>query len=278
MSYKIPLSEIVQKLSAIRSDLFLDESTYIDTKHKAKFVFVDGTEWWTKISGILRGATGPVKKLNEKELIEKIKSVHGDKVKIDFSTFMNVNSPARFIDIDFGEWWAQPSNVYSLGNSHPKRGIIKRKETCLEKFGSPNPTGNKEIKLKRDKNNIEKYGFAHIMQVPEIAMKAAKKSNESSIRIHWKTREELICQASYEPKVIDYLNKNKIEFKWQSETFTMPNGNTYRPDFYLINENKWVEIKGFMRKDAQEKWDWFKTQFPNAELWNEAKLKEMGIL
>jgi hypothetical protein len=33
-----------------------------------------------------------------------------------------------------------------------------------------------------------------------------------------------------------------------------------------------------MRKDAQVKWDWFKTQFPTAELWNKEKLKEMGLL
>ena len=45
-----------------------------------------------------------------------------------------------------------------------------------------------------------------------------------------------------------------------------------------INENKWVEIKGYMRPHSQLKWDWLKTQFPDAELWDKKKLKEMGIL
>jgi hypothetical protein len=58
----------------------------------------------------------------------------------------------------------------------------------------------------------------------------------------------------------------------------MPNGKTYRPDLYLIDQGVWIEIKGYFRKDAQEKWDWFKSQFPNAELWDKKKLKEMRIL
>lgn len=33
-----------------------------------------------------------------------------------------------------------------------------------------------------------------------------------------------------------------------------------------------------MSTKARIKWDWFKTQFPTAELWDKAKLKDMGIL
>lgn len=58
----------------------------------------------------------------------------------------------------------------------------------------------------------------------------------------------------------------------------MPNGKTYRPDLFLINENKWIEIKGWMRKDAQEKWDWFLTIMPISELWNKEKLLSLNIL
>ena len=52
----------------------------------------------------------------------------------------------------------------------------------------------------------------------------------------------------------------------------------YRPDLYLPEGRLWVEIKGYFRKDAQEKWDWFHREHPNSELWDNKKLKEMEIL
>jgi hypothetical protein len=53
---------------------------------------------------------------------------------------------------------------------------------------------------------------------------------------------------------------------------------TYRPDLYLAEQDKWVEIKGFFRKDAQDKWDWFHSSYANSELWNKPKLIELEIL
>lgn len=39
-----------------------------------------------------------------------------------------------------------------------------------------------------------------------------------------------------------------------------------------------MQIKGFFRGQAQEKCNWFHKKYPNSELWNKEKLKEMGIL
>lgn len=119
---------------------------------------------------------------------------------------------------------------------------------------------------------------------PECGIdKATKQLNNHYILYHWKTNEEIICVASYEKRVIENLNKNHIDFKWHPEIFKMPpdeNGKikTYRPDLYLILDNKWIEIKGYFWDDAKEKWDWFHKEYPNSELWNEDKLKEMNIL
>ena len=109
-------------------------------------------------------------------------------------------------------------------------------------------------------------------------LQAAIKQNNSYILIHWKTEEELVCQASYEKRVVKYLNKNKINFRWQSKTFKMPDGRTYRPDMYLYSTKNWIEIKGYFRDKAREKWNWFQTIKPNSELWDTAKLKSMGII
>lgn len=111
----------------------------------------------------------------------------------------------------------------------------------------------------------------------------AAASNHSKKIEHWKTGEVLVAVASYEIAVIDFLNKNKINFEWQTKVFVTPfktkkgKLSTYRPDLYLVDDNKWVEIKGYMRGDALDKWTWFQSEYPNSELWNETKLKELGI-
>lgn len=134
-------------------------------------------------------------------------------------------------------------------------------------------------KTKRTREtNLKKYGVEYISQVPSIALKASKKLNNPTTRTHWKTNEELVCQASYEQKTVDYFNSNKIDFEWQPKAFVMPDGKTYRPDAYLPKQDLWIEIKGWMRPDAKVKWDWFKSEHPTAELWDKTKLKTMGIL
>lgn len=115
-------------------------------------------------------------------------------------------------------------------------------------------------------------------------LRRAKNSNNSGILFHWKTNEELVWKASWERKVIDYLNHNYINFWWQPTNFTTPfktktgKFSTYRPDFYLPDSDIWIEIKGWMRELSLQKWLWFHKTYPNSELWDKKKLKELGIL
>lgn len=125
---------------------------------------------------------------------------------------------------------------------------------------------------------IDRYGADHPSKVPSIALKIAKKINNPSIKYHWRTNEELVCQGSYEAKTVDYLNRNSINFLWQHETFKLPNNSTYRPDLYLIDEDKWIEIKGYLRPDAEEKWNMFIKIKPNSEMWTKDILKLKQII
>jgi len=183
---------------------------------------------------------------------------YGNEFILDETTYVDMNTSARFIDTEHGEFWSLPRAEF-IGHPNRKQGKIK-------------------------KTNLRRYGVEHLSQDPQHSLKIAKKLQNTTTKIHWKTNEELICQASYEPKVIDYLNSNKIDFLWQPKTFDLPyltkggNAATYRPDMFLIESNTWVEIKGWMRPESKPKWDWLKTQFPTAELWDKKKLKEMGIL
>jgi hypothetical protein len=143
-----------------------------------------------------------------------------------------------------------------------------------------NNTWCPDCKQERTKHTCQKkYNCDNPSQDHNIGLKAARAQNDIEIRIHWKTGEELVCKAGYEQKTVDYLNSNHIEFLWQPETFTLSTGRTYRPDLYLVNEDLWVEIKGWERPDAMIKWEEFHTKIkPNSELWNKKKLKKMKII
>lgn len=88
----------------------------------------------------------------------------------------------------------------------------------------------------------------------------------------------MVCTAGYEMAVAYYLNINKIKYTCKKDTFVLQDGrHTYTPDFHLIESNVFIEVKGFFRGDALEKWNWFHTQYPNSELWDEKKLRSMGL-
>lgn len=182
-------------------------------------------------------------------------------------------------------------NKVIIAANNLKRGNTKscgcmsnklQEQTNMKKYGTKSTFQNKNVRNKFEINNIKKYGVPYPAQNKDIALKTAKSQKNSFILYHWKTNKELVCIASYEKKVVEYLNKNKINFRWQPKVFklTLYNGKntTYRPDLYLYSTKKWIEIKGYFRKDAQEKWDIFQTIKPNSELWNKDKLKTMGIL
>jgi hypothetical protein len=131
---------------------------------------------------------------------------------------------------------------------------------------------------RRIKTNLEKYGASNPQQNPEVAFKVAKSVTNSCILRHWFSQEEVVCVGSYEKKTVEYFNHNRIDYLWQPQIFTMPNGKTYRPDCYLPDQDLWIEIKGYFRKDALEKWEWFQSEYPNSELWDKKRLKELKIL
>lgn len=287
------------------------------------------------------------KKFSIAEIVSRLKEVHSDTVILDISTYKDMNTKCRFLDKDFGEWFALPTTVITRKCGHWKRRDQKRKDTnlikygcectfanknvkekikqanltkygvenpsqstkikekknqtCfkhfgvnhplqnekikektkqtnLQKYGTENPMQNKNIHGKAEDTNLLKYGVRNVSQNPEISLRAAKSMNYSVVLVHWFSCEEIICVGSYEKEIVEYFNKNQIDYLWQVQTFTMPDGKTYRPDIYLPEQDLWIEIKGYFRDDAEEKWNWFHKEHPNSELWNENKLKAMTIL
>jgi transcription antitermination factor NusG len=224
-----------------------------------KHLIKDGLGHPDKAKEVIRNALA----YTLEEVKNKIKKVHGDEIEIVDSTFTDMKGEATFIHKKYGEWKSNPEKVIA-GHGPIAGSVEKQQQTMLDRHGAKSPA-----------------------QVRKFALKILRKSNKTTLKYHWKTKEELICTASYECAVVDYLNSNKINFLWQPEVFKVPvkvmvspknNQMYYRPDLYLTDLDIWVEIKGYFREDSKKKWDWFKAEYPTAELWDKKKLIKMGIL
>lgn len=72
-------------------------------------------------------------------------------------------------------------------------------------------------------------------------------------------------RSTYELAYAKWLDS--IEKDWLYEPHAFDLGNTtYTPDFFLIKDNKFIEIKGYLWNNAKIKIDLFRKEYPNEKL------------
>jgi hypothetical protein len=311
MSRKLTIEEVKRRLYEIHGDVVvLDESTYVDMSTKAKFIDKDYGEWWCTPNNMLCKKQSHSARQQEKvkqtclkkygcECSLQNKEVQ-EKRKQTWLENYGCTNPAQNKDI---KEKIKQANIEKYGFEHPAQNKDikeKVKQTCLKKYGCECSLQNKEVQEKRKQTFMKNYGCEHhwqnrdiqekrkqtfmknygcenVSQNPQVAQKSARSQRNSTILKHWKTGQDVVCVASYEPKVVEYLNKNKIDYDWQIK-FDMPNGKKYFIDAYLKDRDIYIEVKGYMREKSKAKWDWFHKEHPNSELWDTQKLKELKIL
>lgn len=245
--------------------------------------------------------------MSRKITIEKIKkrifNVHGNNVIIDESTYYSADKKARFIDVTYGEWWAQVKGVCT-GRRHTDFKYVnfkKSKLLTLDKLATKiNSVHNGVVKIADNQKYINSHkkmifidrDYGEWIAQPYSVLAGhchprrghhnrCSSSRRSTILMHWKTGDNIVCVGSYERKVVEFLNVNKIDFEWQIPK-TMPSGKTYYVDLFLKEANVWVEIKGTWKRNNGEiskaKWEWFHSEHPNSMLWMKDQLIDLGIL
>ncbi|PTL75430.1 hypothetical protein DAT35_54935 [Vitiosangium sp. GDMCC 1.1324] len=268
----IPLAEVLHRVSRKYGDqVRLVPETYSRISAPAVFIDQQYGPWETAPTTLLAGHLHPQRARTSQaakrrtpisELQHRLNKAHRGLVSIDETTFINQLTHARFIDIEFGEWWALPASVLR-GHGHWKRRTEKSRATSLQRFG-----------------------VAHNMQRADLALKVVRSANRVYTLEHWRTGEAIVCMGSYEEKTVRWLNANKMDFQWQPGPFALPfplfstpahGVTTYRPDLFLPGRGIYVEIKGRWMGDSLAKWEWFRSQHP-AELWDGPTLRALGIL
>lgn len=73
-------------------------------------------------------------------------------------------------------------------------------------------------------------------------------------------------RSSWEANIARYYNYIGVEWQFEPKTFIFENVKrgsvSYTPDFYLPNEDKWVEVKGWFDSKSKTKLRRFKEQYP----------------
>lgn len=105
-------------------------------------------------------------------------------------------------------------------------------------------------------------------------LRSKRQSANSSNKDRWyfiKCNEKVYCRSSYEVVYANYLMINNIDFEYEETCFKLSNGKRYTPDFYLIKDDKYIEIKGIDynildKSNQKEKFDLFSNYY-NIELY-----------
>lgn len=131
----------------------------------------------------------------------------------------------------------------------------KYKNTCFDKYGVENSFQSKEVQKKSRATCLERYGVEYILQDKEIF----ENNRNSSYRLKsyiLPSGKEIKVQG-YEDKFLDeYFSNGGLESNILIEIkdihnyigiiyYNTPDGKKHRyyPDFYLLKENKIVEVK-----------------------------------
>lgn len=105
------------------------------------------------------------------------------------------------------------------------------------------------------------------MRISHLGQKPSPKSGTS--KGGWyksKNNGKIWLRSSYELALAKYYDEQNIIWFYEYKKFKLSNEKTYYPDFYLPIENRYVEVKGYMRPDAKIKIDMFKKEYISIKL------------
>jgi hypothetical protein len=173
--------------------------------------------------------------------------LHGDGVS--HNPFKDIINSGMYIPWNRGLTKETSSSVKKQGETHSSR--MKSGETIPSMLGKKfTPEQRKKlsniIKKKVD-NGTWHYSFSKVRTHKFVSKYVG----------------EVSLMGSWEWKFAKYLDDNNIEWKRPKDKFyyeyeKLNSGfGYYIPDFYLVKENRYVEIKGYETDKDRAKWKWF---------------------
>lgn len=158
---------------------------------------------------------------------------------------------------------------------------------CFNKVTHTNKIVSDETRQKMSKNHYLKNGGKHPLagkkHTRETKAKISKAATHQSKKykgnyLYSGSKGNINMRSSWEVKYANWLDFNNIDWIYEP-IFKLSNGKLYTPDFKL-EDGTIIEIKGYFRKDAMEKWLIFSKEYPhiNKQILMKSELKDLGVL
>ena len=154
------------------------------------------------------------------------------------------------------------------------RYIKKHCKLCGKEL-STNPNAENCIKCHNYLNSINENRLKKVSK----SIKEGWKFRNFAKLLHSKKIKynNIWMRSSWEVKYAKYLDEHNIKWLYESKTFDLGDC-TYTPDFYLPETDTYVEIKGYLRKIAENKIKLFSEKYKNLKVLNKQELLNMGVL
>jgi hypothetical protein len=80
-------------------------------------------------------------------------------------------------------------------------------------------------------------------------------------KLRWyyiKSGEKIKMRSGYEVMYANILDKRGVKWQYEPLCHKLQEGSRYTPDFYIVDENKWIEVKGQITEKQIEKYELFR--------------------
>lgn len=84
-------------------------------------------------------------------------------------------------------------------------------------------------------------------------------------------------RSSWEREYAEHLDSKEIKWEYEPKRFSLGEGTTYTPDFYLPEIETYVEVKGYWWPKAKEKFEKFLKQYKSVKIIIEDNNKEWKL-
>lgn len=157
---------------------------------------------------------------------------------------------------------------HSAGNKKGSQKVYKYKATCKT--------------CGKDRGYVFKSALNN--NCPSCARKLSTKktinNNDNGLKMFVDTplQGQLQVRSSYEFFYCNYLNSKSIKYLYEPTKFKLSDNTTYTPDFYLLEEDKYIELKGKETPEFSRKFELFKKEYSQVslEMLKHADLKKLG--
>ncbi len=86
-------------------------------------------------------------------------------------------------------------------------------------------------------------------------------------------------RSNWEVAYAEWLNLYGIKWEYEPKTFLLQDGSAYTPDFYLVETDEYIEVKGWFRDEHKTRIEKFRQTYPTCKLTiaDKAYLENIGI-